>query len=188
MAPASGARSGGRSRRWAAAATPRRQCGASPRLDAGTLDAAAARYLAELHALAPDKTRIVDKMPGNFLLSRPRRPDAARRAHHPLRARSARHRPVDLHLPLPRPSRLCARSGRSRLVHRAAGPADGALARRAAEPDPDRQARRLGRRISTPRWRGCWRISICRTIRPASAFTKPTAACARSAAPRCANR
>jgi len=36
-------------------------------LDAGTLDAAAARYLADLHALAPDKTRIVDKMPGNYL-------------------------------------------------------------------------------------------------------------------------
>jgi Flp pilus assembly protein TadD len=36
-------------------------------LDAATLDAAAARYLADLHALAPDKTRIVDKMPGNYL-------------------------------------------------------------------------------------------------------------------------
>jgi hypothetical protein len=36
-------------------------------LDAGTLDAAATRYLADLHALAPDKTRIVDKMPGNYL-------------------------------------------------------------------------------------------------------------------------
>jgi Tfp pilus assembly protein PilF len=31
-----------------------------------TLDAAAATYLAELHALAPDKARIVDKMPGNY--------------------------------------------------------------------------------------------------------------------------
>ncbi len=36
-------------------------------LDAAALDAAAARYLAELQALAPDKTRIVDKMPGNYL-------------------------------------------------------------------------------------------------------------------------
>lgn len=36
------------------------------RLDADALDAAAGRYLAELHALAPDKTRIVDKMPGNY--------------------------------------------------------------------------------------------------------------------------
>jgi tetratricopeptide (TPR) repeat protein len=36
-------------------------------LDAATLDGAAARYLADLHALAPDKTRIVDKMPGNYL-------------------------------------------------------------------------------------------------------------------------
>ena len=76
------------------------------------------RYLAELHALAPDKARIVDKMPGNYLLSRPRRPDAAGRQDHPLRARPARHRAVDLHLPLPRPSRLCARPRRSRLDHR----------------------------------------------------------------------
>jgi len=36
-------------------------------LDAGTLDAAAAQYLAELCALAPDKARIVDKLPGNYL-------------------------------------------------------------------------------------------------------------------------
>ncbi|MBE7220442.1 MAG: sulfotransferase [Caulobacteraceae bacterium] len=36
-------------------------------LDAATLDAAAERYLAALHGLAPDKTRIVDKMPGNYL-------------------------------------------------------------------------------------------------------------------------
>jgi tetratricopeptide (TPR) repeat protein len=36
-------------------------------LDSATLDAAADRYLAALHALAPDKTRIVDKMPGNYL-------------------------------------------------------------------------------------------------------------------------
>jgi tetratricopeptide (TPR) repeat protein len=36
-------------------------------LDTETLDAAAAAYLAELHALAPDKSRIVDKMPGNYL-------------------------------------------------------------------------------------------------------------------------
>jgi tetratricopeptide (TPR) repeat protein len=36
-------------------------------LDAQTLDTAAERYLAELHALAPDKCRIVDKLPGNYL-------------------------------------------------------------------------------------------------------------------------
>lgn len=36
-------------------------------LDAPALDAAAGRYLAELRALAPDKARIVDKMPGNYL-------------------------------------------------------------------------------------------------------------------------
>ncbi|MFZ3352302.1 MAG: sulfotransferase [Xanthobacteraceae bacterium] len=35
-------------------------------LDRAALDAAADKYLAELHALAPDKKRIVDKMPGNF--------------------------------------------------------------------------------------------------------------------------
>jgi Tfp pilus assembly protein PilF len=34
--------------------------------EAATLDAAAARYLADLHALAPDKARIVDKLPGNY--------------------------------------------------------------------------------------------------------------------------
>jgi Flp pilus assembly protein TadD len=36
-------------------------------LDAAALDAAAAAYLAALHRLAPDKARIVDKMPGNYL-------------------------------------------------------------------------------------------------------------------------
>ena len=35
-------------------------------LDGPTLNRAAERYLAELHALAPEKKRIVDKMPGNF--------------------------------------------------------------------------------------------------------------------------
>jgi Tfp pilus assembly protein PilF len=35
-------------------------------LDAKSLDAAAETYLAEMKALAPEKTRIVDKMPGNF--------------------------------------------------------------------------------------------------------------------------
>ncbi len=35
-------------------------------LGAPALDAAAQLYLDELHALAPEKTRIVDKMPGNF--------------------------------------------------------------------------------------------------------------------------
>jgi hypothetical protein len=36
-------------------------------LDSATLDAVAARYLADLRALAPGKDRIVDKMPGNYL-------------------------------------------------------------------------------------------------------------------------
>ncbi len=35
-------------------------------LDQATLDAEAEAYLRALHALAPDKTRIVDKMPGNY--------------------------------------------------------------------------------------------------------------------------
>jgi len=35
-------------------------------LDQKTLDAAARSYLAEMKALAPGKTRIIDKMPGNF--------------------------------------------------------------------------------------------------------------------------
>ena len=36
-------------------------------LDGPALDRMAETYLAELHALAPDKARIVDKMPGNYL-------------------------------------------------------------------------------------------------------------------------
>ena len=36
-------------------------------LEPARLDEAAERYLADLHALAPDKARIVDKMPGNEL-------------------------------------------------------------------------------------------------------------------------
>jgi Flp pilus assembly protein TadD len=35
-------------------------------LDQAALDAEAEAYLTALHALAPDKTRVVDKMPGNF--------------------------------------------------------------------------------------------------------------------------
>jgi Tfp pilus assembly protein PilF len=35
-------------------------------LEPGTLDQAASDYLAAVHALAPDKSRIVDKLPGNF--------------------------------------------------------------------------------------------------------------------------
>jgi hypothetical protein len=34
--------------------------------DGAALDAAATRYLADLHALAPEAGRIVDKMPGNY--------------------------------------------------------------------------------------------------------------------------
>lgn len=36
-------------------------------LDTATLDGAAETYLAELHGLAPDKARVVDKLPGNYL-------------------------------------------------------------------------------------------------------------------------
>ena len=36
-------------------------------LDRDALDALAGDYLTEMHALAPDKARIVDKMPGNYL-------------------------------------------------------------------------------------------------------------------------
>jgi Tfp pilus assembly protein PilF len=36
-------------------------------LDTDALDAAAGQYLAELHTLAPDKARVVDKLPGNYL-------------------------------------------------------------------------------------------------------------------------
>ena len=69
-------------------------------LDAATLSAEAAAFLAALHALAPDAQRIVDKMPENAnhlgFIAHP----AAGRAHHPLPARSARHRAVDLSAPL----------------------------------------------------------------------------------------
>ena len=37
-------------------------------MDSAQLDAAAAKYLAELHALAPGALRVVDKMPGNYHL------------------------------------------------------------------------------------------------------------------------
>ena len=36
-------------------------------LGQAALDAAAFAYLGKLHALAPGKARIVDKMPGNYL-------------------------------------------------------------------------------------------------------------------------
>ena len=36
-------------------------------LDQAALDSESEAYLKELHALAPEKTRIVDKMPGNYL-------------------------------------------------------------------------------------------------------------------------
>ena len=80
-------------------------------LDQAALDGAAAAYLAALHALAPDKARVVDKMPGNYLNLGPRRAAVPRRQNHPLRARLARHRPVHLHLPLLRQPRLRARFG-----------------------------------------------------------------------------
>ena len=47
---------------WGNAAAARRVAAS----DAATLDAAAARYLHALHALAPQAARIIDKMPGNF--------------------------------------------------------------------------------------------------------------------------
>src|SRR5205823_7400280 len=53
----------------AAARGPTGRAGTASRiaaLDQKTLDAAAESYLAEMHALAPQATRIVDKMPGNF--------------------------------------------------------------------------------------------------------------------------
>ncbi|MFO1025017.1 MAG: sulfotransferase [Acetobacteraceae bacterium] len=49
---------------WETADAPRRIAS----LGAPALDREAARYLAALHALAPDKARVVDKMPGNFRL------------------------------------------------------------------------------------------------------------------------
>ena len=36
-------------------------------MEAPALDAAAAAYLSALHAMAPDRTRIVDKLPGNYM-------------------------------------------------------------------------------------------------------------------------
>jgi hypothetical protein len=90
-----------------------------PALGQPALDEAAASYLAELHALAPEATRVVDKMPGNFnylglaALMLPGGGSSIARA-------SARHRAVDLHLPLLRLPSICERSCRSRLVHRPA--------------------------------------------------------------------
>ena len=104
MAQASARRSAARSATLGGGGR-RRRCGAPHR---GARCRNARRrcrtYLAELHALAPDKGRIIDKIAGQLPLSRPGRADAARREDHPLRARSARHRPVDLHLPLSRRS------------------------------------------------------------------------------------
>ena len=43
--------------------TPQRRCGVSPSWMSGRSDVAAARYLADLHALAPDRdSAIVDKI------------------------------------------------------------------------------------------------------------------------------
>ena len=140
------------------AAKTRRSIARIAALDRATLDAEAEAYLEELHALAPDKTRIVDKMPGNYLYVWLDRAAVARREDHPLRARSARHRLFDLHLPLSRRARLRPRSRRSRLDDRRAGPADGALEGRAAHADPDLAARRLGegfRRDARARARPC---------------------------------
>ena len=101
MAPASARRSGGSPGGWAAAKT-RTPIARIAALDQATLDAEAEAYLKELHALAPDKARIVDKMPGNYLyvwliaLLFPQ----AKIIH--CAARSPRHRLFDLHLPLSR--------------------------------------------------------------------------------------
>ena len=110
----------------------------------------------------PARRRIVDKMPGNFLYLGLVGAAAAGRADHLLRARSARHRPVDLHLPFPR--RITATRTISAISAgtSASTTADGALAGGAAEPDPDGAADGLGRRISTRRWRACSPISTCR--------------------------
>ena len=85
----------------------------------------------DLHALAPrhrhassTRCRAISIYLGLVALLLPGRAD------HPLRARSARHRLVDLHLPLLRPAPLRPRSRRSRLEHRPARAADGALAAR----------------------------------------------------------
>ena len=118
-------------------------------LDGESLDRAAARYLGGASRARAERDAHRRQDAGQLSLSRPRRPHAARRENHSLRPRSSRHRPVDLHLPLSRRARICARSWRPRLVHRPARQADGALEVRAAEPDPDRQALRLGRAIST---------------------------------------
>ncbi len=102
-------------------------------LGAGELDAAAQAYLAQLRALAPDKARIVDKMPGNFLHLGLVGADAARRAKiiHCVRD------PRDIGLSI-FTFRFHGQHGyahdlaRSRLVHRRARPADGALEGRMA--------------------------------------------------------
>jgi tetratricopeptide (TPR) repeat protein len=118
-------------------------------LDVATPDAAAARYVADLHALAPTKTRIVDKIPGNYLylgfagLLLPR-------AKIVFCVGDPRHRVFHLHLPLSWLSPLRARLGRSRLDHRAADPADGTLARGIAQSDPDGSSGRLGGRFRCP--------------------------------------
>ena len=96
-----------------------------------------------------------------------------------LRARSARHRLIDLHLPLSRRARLCPRSRRSRLDDRRAGQTDEALEGRAAAAGADASARRLGARISTRRSPAYSTLSICRRTRPARAFTSSTAGSAR---------
>ena len=164
--------------RWPAFRAPRRGDDAPTRyariaaLGTGRSRRGGADYLAALHALAPDAQRIVDKMPGNFLylglvaLMLP----GAKIIH------CARD-PRDIGLSIFTfrflgASRLRARSRRSRLVHRPARPADGALARRAAEPDPHGAAHRLGRGFRRARLRACSTISICRTTRPAPASTK----------------
>jgi tetratricopeptide (TPR) repeat protein len=130
-------------------------------LDAAALDKAAAAYLDEMHALAPDAARIVDKMPGNFLslglvaLMLP----GARIIQC---VRDPRDIGLsDLHLPVFRPPPVLARPWRPRLVHRRASPADGALARGAAEPHADRAPAGLGARL--------WRDTAARTGLPRTA-------------------
>ena len=97
-------------------------------LDAPALDAAAAALSRRTARARPGQGAHRRQDAGQFQFSRSRGAHAAGRAHHPLRARPARHRAVDLHLPLLRLSSLRARSRRSRLVHRPARPPDGALA------------------------------------------------------------
>ena len=150
-----------------------------PALDGDSLDRAAARYLAELHALNAGATRIVDKMPGNFLylgLVGLMLPGA--RIIHCVRD------PRDIGLSI-----FTFRfHGRHGYAHDLAdlgwyiGQHDRLMAHwKAALPNPILTVRlvRLGRRLRRDARRACSLTSICRRTKTAPAFTNPKAACAR---------